>query len=447
MTTANAEILGPVETLIQTLLPYADHMVHNRPGVVTNDPGSVLGVRWEQVTHKVEEDGTCTVFLETKQGKKRARTEIGKMNGSPAIRVGARVIGTYQPAGIFPMAAAWIYRQIAEVWRRDNEIAARWASFAFGEEHRDLKVALAAFMLVQSRKGDPVLEAGERIFDDDDFRDVGEAMLLLQKKDRDFNPKMLMRIWELLSLPQIIAINTELGFGRSAKHAFLGRWPVVVEKWLRYREQNPRMLEGLVKGGFRKTVMRLAQKVRYKPDSDRFFEILRWKQEQADDGRREIAIGKAVKAAESWEKLSEKQICNRIEKDKPNWKRIVGLLPKSVGVTRAIVAAAIDAGSLSDKDLIILTPTLEELGLLKIQAIKTRLDYAISTAEDMRAANIARNVRSTALKEKLVAGGEKVAQKAVAEVLKAMRLYFFIDRSGSMQRSIELAKAALANIV
>ena len=137
------------------------------------------------------------------------------------------------------------------------------------------------------------------------------------------------------------------------------------------------------------TVMALAQRSGYKPSSPKFFEILRWKQVQSKQGHRSLAIGTAVKQAETWEGLTEEQICKRIVKDKPNYKRLVGMLPKVIGVTRAIMAAAIDAKALSDKDLIIATPTLEELGLLQVQDVKNAWDKAVKNAEDSRAANIA----------------------------------------------------------
>jgi hypothetical protein len=318
----------------------------------------------------------------------------------------------------------------------DNEFAARWASYAWRQEHRDLKVVLAAFLLVQSRKGEPVMDGGEYLFDDEDYRNVGEAMVLLQSKGKDLNPKLLLRIHEVLTLPEIAKINHELGFGKSAKHPFLGRWPKTIEKWLRYREENPKMLQGLVKAGFRTTVMKLARLVGYKPTSDKFFEILRWKQKQSGDGRRQMAIGKAVKAAESWEGKSEQEICEIIEKTKPNWKLVVGLLPKKIGVTRAIMAAAIEAGGLSDKDLIILTPTLEDLGLLKVQEIRDRHASALARAKDQRAANIARNVRSKDLKEKLEEASDKVAQKAAEEQLDNIRVYFIVDVSASMHGAL-----------
>lgn len=207
------------------------------------------------------------------------------------------------------------------------------------------------------------------------------------------------------------------------------------------------MLDGLIKAGFRSTVMDLARRVGYKPATPKFFEVLRWKQTQAEDGRRTLAIGLAVAAAESWEGLSEEQICEVIIKTKPNFKRVVGLLPKGQGLTRAIVAAAIEAGSFSDKDLIIATPTLEDLGLLEVPDIKERWEQACKGAEDSRAANIATRVRSKATQEKLVDAADQAIKKAVEEVTKGLRIYFMVDISGSMQDAIAQAKTYLAKFL
>jgi len=46
-----------------------------------------------------------------------------------------------------------------------------------------------------------------------------------------------------------------------------------------------------------------------------------------------------------------------------------------------VVAAAMEAGSLSDKDLVIMTPTLEELGLLSVAPIRERWTKALEAAE------------------------------------------------------------------
>ena len=443
------ENLGPAERIIQTILTYNDHVYHGRPGMVLKDPTTAVGVRWIPVTHKME-NGEKVVYQLSKVGRKTNRIKVGvcQMNGQIKSPTGT-VVGEYRAAGLFPEVAVWLYKQVAEVWKLDNEFAARWASYVYGQEHRDLKVILAAFMLCQSRKGDPVMDNGKIVFYDDDFRDVGEAMMLLQTKDskNDLNAKLLMRIKELLALPGVAAVNRELGFGKSARNPFFGRWQKAAEKWLAYREENPRLLEGLVKAGFRTTVMDLARNIGYKPDSTKFFEYLRWKQKQAKDGRRVLAIGQEVVKAESWVGLTEKEICERIVSQKIGFKRIVGMIPKEIGMTKAIVAAAIEAGSLSDKDLIIFTPTLEELGMMEIPDIKARWEKALKAADDMRAANIALRVKSTAAKESLNEASDKALQNAVAESMKGIRIYFMVDISGSMEGAIVQAKTYISRFL
>lgn len=445
------ENLGPAERILQTVLTYSDHAHHGRAGIVVPDATSNIGVKWLPVTH-VEEEGSKVVYELRKVGKKSEKVKLGKLKEDGRVKEGNRVIGRYQSAGIFPEVAVWLYSQIAEVWKLDNEFAAKWASYAFTQEHRDLKVIMAAFLLVQSRKGDPVIDGGKVAFHDEDYRDVGEAMLLLGRKElaagsKDFNPKLLLRVHDVLRLPGVAEINRKLGFGKSTRNPFLGRWTKAVDRWLRFREENPRMLDGLVKAGFRRTVIDLARRVGYKPNTPKFFETLRWQQVQSDSGHREIAIGAAVKAAESWDGFSEEQVCEAIQATTPNFKRIVGLLPRGMGLTRAIVASAIDAGCLSDKDLIIATPTLEDLGLLEVQEIKQRWEKAIKTAEDMRAANIATRVRSQATKEQLQEAADNAIKAAVAEVAKDLRIYFMVDISGSMEGAIVKAKEYLAKFL
>ena len=434
------EALGPAERIITSLTTFSDHLMHNRPGMVTKDKASPLGVKWEQVIWK-EEDGKKVVYKMTKIGKKSTQTRVGAMNGTTTIKDGRTTIGEYRAPGLVPETAEYYYRQIAEVFKMDNEFAARWASWAFQREHRDLKVILCAFLLVQNRKGEPVIEDGKILFRDEDYRDVGEAMCLIRAKV-DMNPKLLLRVGDVLNLDGVAAINRELGFGKSARNPALGRYYKVVEKWLRYREENPKMLEGLVKAGFKTTVHDLACRVGYK-GSPKFYEILRWKQVQSKQGHRQVAIGTEVKAAETWEGKSEKEICETIVATKPNWKRLVGLLPKGMGITAAIVAAAVESGCMSDQDLIILTPTLEELGLLKVPAIEKWWRAALNKAENQRAVNIAKNVKTQEVKEGLQDASDKATEKALKEVTKDMRLYFIVDKSGSMENALERAQEYL----
>lgn len=441
------ENLGAAETILNTLLTYSDHMVHNRPGLVVADDTSVTGVRWSPATYRIE-DGVKVVYARRRVGRRDTLVKVGVLGAHDLVHDGDRLVGRFAAPGLFAEVAAWMYRQIARVWALDNEFAARWASYAFGQEHRDLKVALAAFMLVQSRKGEPVKEGEEVLFFDEDFRDVGEAMLLLRRRDkRDLNPKLLLRVHDLLSLPEVAAINRELGFARSARAPFYGRWKKAITKWLENREDNPKVLEGLVKAGFRTTVMELARRARFKPKSERFFEILRWKQAQATDGHREVAIGAAVQPADSWAGLTEMQVCERIVAERPDYKRLVGLVPREVGLTRAVMAAAVEAGALSDKDLVIATPTLEELGLLEVSSVRTRWALAVKKAEDTRAANVAQRVRGAEAKEALEEAADAAVKAAVEEVAKNLRVYFMVDVSGSMESAIDSAKGYIAKFL
>jgi hypothetical protein len=415
-------------------------MVHNRPGLVTQDRRTHIGVRWQQATW-IKENDQKVVYTVTKNGKRQIKSRAGiGVPGTTEVREGGRLVGQFLPAGLFPEVVTYLYNQIAEVWQMDNEFAAKWASWAFkNEDNRDLKVLLAAFMLVQSRFGEPVKD-GDETFLDEDYRAVGEAMCLLRAKGQTFNPKLLRRIGEVLEVPGVIETNRKLGFGQSARSAVVGRYYKVIEKWLHHCELNHKVLERLVKDGFRTTIMALCRKVGYKPETPRFFEILRWKQVQSKAGHRSVALDMKLTPADVWDTLTEKQCCEKIIEERPNWKVIAGKLPKGIGITPAIMAAAVQAGCLSDQDLIILTPTLEELGLLEKGNIQKRWKEAISRAENQRAANVARNVKSKVAQEGLEEAADKAASKAVEEVTRDLRIYVVVDKSGSMSQAIERAK-------
>src|SRR6185503_12467483 len=186
-------------------------------------------------------------------------------------------------------------------------------------------------------------------------------------------------------------------------------------RWLAMREANRPMLEGLVRAGYKQTIKNLARKVGYKPTSADFFAILGWKQSQADDGRRELGLDGdfELQKSERFDDLSEAEICEIIQSSRASYKEVVGRLPKDIGLTPAIMVALLP--TLSDRDLRQLTPTLEELGLLVVPEIRDRWEKAITEATDQRGINIAKNVRSGELKEKLEQAADHAAKKAVAD--------------------------------
>src|SRR5687768_15459680 len=141
-----AESLGPAEKLVQLIINFPDHLWHNRPGVVRDG-------KWKAATRKEIEE-------HTKSGRLRK--------------------GEFREPGPNPEAIEQVYGTLADIWTANNELAARLASYVMKEtDWRDMKVVCAAFMLVQGRAGEPIMEEqnGKRVvlFNDDDYRGIGEA--------------------------------------------------------------------------------------------------------------------------------------------------------------------------------------------------------------------------------------------------------------------------------
>ncbi|MBX3154993.1 MAG: VWA domain-containing protein [Deltaproteobacteria bacterium] len=405
--------MGPAERLLDVVLGSSAHLWHNRPGLN-------VGGTWKPAKN------------------------AGKPNAERGVAV---------KPGLFVPAAVALYARLLEIHKLNADLMAHLASYALVEtDWRDLKVACAALMLVQTRSGAPVRDDdGSVAFYDDDHRRIGEAMVLwYQKKSaRMLTPKAVLRIAELLETPEIAALNRGAGFGDpAAKRAPLGRWAKAAAKWLAMRETNRAMLEGLVKAGYKETIKNLARKIGYKPAAPEFFGILGWKQAQADDGRREIGLDNAtIVKAERFDGLSEAEICETIVARRLRYKDAVGRLPADIGLTPAIMVALLP--TLSDRDLRQLTPTLEELGLLSVPEIRARWEKSIETATDQRGLNIAKNVRDDKLKEKLADSADNAAKKAVAAASREVeiRVMFLVDKSGSMQGAIESSKDALGKIL
>jgi hypothetical protein len=157
--------------------------------------------------------------------------------------------------------------------------------------------------------------------------------------------------------------------------------------------------------------------------------------------------GLKVRKRERFDGLSEAEICEWIELEKLGYKDVTGRLPKDVGLTPAIMAACIP--SLSDRELRVLTPTLESLGLFADGAIRARWEKAVATATDQRALNVAKNVKSKAIRETLESAADHAARQAVAEATREQDVHvmFLIDKSGSMEGAIEQSKEALSRIL
>jgi hypothetical protein len=405
---------GPADKLLDLVLGSGAHLWHNRPGL--NDGGV-----WRPATNKGRAVRTTAPRLE---------------------------------AGLFVPAAVDLYARLVDIYQLNAELAARFATYAIVEtEWRDLKVACAALMLVQKYAGQPVHgESGAVDFLEDDYRSVGQGMMLYyaRKSPKMMTPKSVLRVAQLLETPAIAELNRIAGFADAAgRKAPLGRWKQAAARWLRVRESNLPMLEGLVSAGYKETIKSIARKAGYKPETARFFEVLGWKQKQASSGHRTVGLtGLKLQKRERFDGLSEAEICERIADERLSYKDVVGRLPKEIGLTPAIMVATLP--SLSDRDLRLLTPTLEELGLLGDAEIRARWEAAVASSTDQRALNVAKNVKSKKVREKLEEAADHAVKKAVAEAIADdtdLHVIFLIDKSGSMEGAIEQSKEALSRIL
>jgi hypothetical protein len=407
--TLEREQEGAAERLLGLVLNSSDHLWHNRPGV------DVEG-RWYPATQR------------------------HRGSGRPV-----------RP-GLFMPAAVRMYQQLIAIYGLDTDLMAHFASYAMREtEWRDLKVACAALMLTQPHSGQPVRDDdGTVAFYDDDYRAIGEAMVLWyeQGSTRMMSPKMVLRIGQFLAVPEIALVNRQAGFADPAgRKAPLGRWPKASREWLQIRERNLPMLEGLVAAGYKETIKSLARKVGYRPESERFFELLGWPQKQSSAGHRQIGLdGLQLRKQQRFDGLDEREICERIVREKLGYKETVGRLPADVPLSPAIMAALLP--SLSDRDLRIMTPTLESLGLLEDAEVRARWERAVQAATDQRSLNVAKNVRSQEVRQKLEGAADAAARAAIEEAAaERIHVFFLIDCSGSMEGAIETSKEVLVKIL
>lgn len=392
-------VRGPLEAAIDRIMGSSAHLWHGRHG-------TVVGGKWAALKKKIP---------------KMAE------RGADILR-----------PGFFAPAAVALYQDLLIVYKTNPLLLAHLASWTLAEsDWKDLKVALAALLLAQPEAM---------------FREVGEAMVLAWDKKlgkRAFNAKQVLRVAEFLDHPEIFRLNVEAGFCSSTRRqAYRGRWTSAADRYLLVRERNPHLMDGLVKAGFRRTLAEISRKVGYRPETSTFFQRLRWEQHQPPGGHRTVAIGVAVeKRKDTFDGMSEEQICAKIRRDRLKYAEVVGRLPAGLGLTQAIMVALLP--HMSDKDLIILSPTLEAMGLLEDKQVYAMWLRATQQATDQRALNVAKNVKSADLKDKLEEAGAVAVKKAVSEAVKddKIRILFLIDISASQQGAVEKSKELVPRIL
>jgi hypothetical protein len=152
----------------------------------------------------------------------------------------------------------------------------------------------------------------------------------------------------------------------------------------------------------------------------------------------------------SWERcLSEAEICEAIISERPSYKVLTGRLPSDIGLTPAIMAAAIEAECLTrpgpdhhDADDRGARPARRS------QDVHERWKAATDRAENQRAENIAKNVRSkVGQRGARSRRSTKLPPKPPRSSTRDLRVYVMVDKSGSMENALAQAKDYLSKFV
>lgn len=304
---------------------------------------------------------------------------------------------------------------------KDPVFLAHFASYAIKKlDSKDLKVVSVFANSLSDADGTPfiVSKGPEGIvystkYKKPNLRIVSQAAL------QDFDPKLVSRVIELANIKQSLGERYREGthFTRTLKTA--------VRKWIRFREQNPKAIEGIKKAGFSKMVKGLYRALHLSPSTEAA-EILRWKQK---DGRE-----MTIKAALSFEGLNDLEIAEKIRADKIKPMSALGALPEKIS---PVIAVAI-LEQASGNQAVILRALFDRQGLLKEKEVMDLFNEKLKTAGtaldrvDRINTEIDREVEKTLKKAK--------AEKRKEQVGDVGKIFMHIDISGSMQRAVEFAK-------
>ncbi|HRZ18591.1 MAG TPA: hypothetical protein P5136_00915 [Methanofastidiosum sp.] len=278
-------------------------------------------------------------------------------------------------------------------------------------DSKDLKIVSIFANSLSSADGTPFSQGSA--YKKPNFRIVSQAAL------QDLDSKLVSRIIEIANVKQSLGKKYKEGthFSRSLKTA--------VRKYLKYREMNPKALEGVRKVGLSKTYQTLYKSLHLAPSIEAAA-ILGWKQKK----------GEKIKKVKffDFKGLSDLEIAERIRKEKLPPTGVLGALEKKIS---PVIAVAILEQATGDQ-AVILRELFDSQGLLKNKQV---MEVFTNKIQDAKTALDRVEKINTEVDEEVT----KVLKKAKADKRKQSvgdigRIFLHIDISGSMSGTIEFAK-------
>lgn len=199
------------------------------------------------------------------------------------------------------------------------------------------------------------------------------------------------------------------------------------KKYLKVREANPKQLEGIKKAGLSNKYSNIYRKLHLSP-SDEVAIKLGWVQKDRPDLDYEDSLTK------KFEKLSDAQIAEMIQKEKLPIQGVLGSLPRQISPVIAVALLEQATGN----QAVILRTTFNDAGVLKDAEVMKLFEEKIKTAQTAldRVDKITTEV-SEEVKRVLKETRSEVRKEEMAGLGK---IFMHIDFSQSMQSAVEFAK-------
>jgi hypothetical protein len=237
------------------------------------------------------------------------------------------------------------------------------------------------------------------------------------------DPKEVQRVVDIANIKQV------LGSKRKATH-FARSLQTAVKKYIRFREQNPKALEGIKKVGLSNRFQDLYRSVHISP-SEEAASILGWKQGSKKKGNvQEIE----KKEYFNFEGLSDLEIAEKIRTEKLPATGVLGALPGKISPVIAVAVLEQCTGN----QAVILRELFDKEGLLKNKEVMAFFTEKISEAKTAldRVERIKTDIDEEVQKVLKTAKSKK-RKEQVGDIGK---IFLHIDISQSMNRVIDYAK-------
>jgi len=316
-----------------------------------------------------------------------------------------------------------VFMTLAE---KDPYFLARFTSYAIKKlDSKDLKVITTFANSLSDADGTPFITGKDSegrpvyspTFNKPNLRIVSQAAI------QELDPKLVSRVIEIANLKQA------LGSRKKATH-FANSLKTAIRKYVRFREQNPKAIEGIKKAAFAPTFKGIYQMMHMKPNQTTA-DILGWRQGSIKKGNVEKIDKKNLL---DFTGLSDIDIAQKIRDEKIPVLGAMGALPNKMSPVIAVALLEQATGN----QAVILRNLFDSQGLLKHKDVLNVFEEKVKTAKT--ALDRVEKINTEVDQEVQKVLKTAKAAKRKSDVGDIGKVYVHIDISGSMSGAIEFAK-------